>query len=168
MIFKPAARYPADPRAVFVLVVSVFTGLTALALEIAPESINSYLPYWGVLIWGILLCVGSLVTLAGMAFQSVNGIIAEQIGSVMVGATTVFYAAVALYFNGAAAVQGTGIILAWGLSCFLRWGQLQVLINNAHRREIRERTLNRVYAEIEERAARESAARRAHPSRFRP
>lgn len=131
MIFKPAARYPADPRAVFILALSVFSGITALALNVAPGTLEATLPYWAVLGWGILLTLGSLITIGGMLRQTVGGIIVEQIGCVMVAATTIFYSGVAFSVVGSEALQNVGIILAWGLSCGLRWIQLQVLINNA-------------------------------------
>lgn len=133
-MFRPAARYPADPRAVFILALSVFSGLTALALNVAPDSLENLLPEWGVILWGALLASGSLVTLAGMARQSVNGIIAEQVGSVMVGVTTLYYSILAIYILGIEVVQSVGIILAWGLACLWRWGQLQALINSSHAR----------------------------------
>lgn len=135
MIFKPAARYPADPRAVFILALSVFSGLTALALEAAPDSLESLVPRWGVVVWGALLCLGSATTLLGMARQTVWGIIAEQIGSVMIGATTVFYSTLAFYTLGPSALQSVGIIMAWGLACLYRWGQLQALINSTFREQ---------------------------------
>lgn len=159
MIFKPAARYPADPRAVFVLALSVFSGITALALQVAPESLEALLPSWAVIMWGTILACGSAITLIGMAFQSVNGIITEQIGNAMVGAATIFYSSVAFLFVGASALQSIGIILAWGLACVLRWVQLQVLINSAHRRVLKQKMLDRVYAEIE---ARREHERRGH------
>lgn len=133
MIFKPAARYPADPRAVFLLVLSVFTGLTALAVDAAPQTLNSVLPHWAVLLWGILLVVGSVVTLVGMAYQSVNGVVLEQIGSVAVGVTTVYYSILALWVAGVDAAQPVGIILAWGVACLIRWVQLQALLREADR-----------------------------------
>jgi hypothetical protein len=134
MIFKPAARYPADPRAVFILALSVFTALLALAFNFAPGSLESVLPRWGVAVWGALLGVGSVVTLAGMYFQTINGIIAEQVGSIMVGVTTIYYAVLAFWTVGGDAVQIVGIILAWGLACIVRWGQLQaLLVQTAHR-----------------------------------
>jgi hypothetical protein len=132
-IFEPAARYPADPRAVFVLALSVFSGLTALALNAAPNTLEALLPRWGLLLWGAMLGLGSVVTLTGMAFQSLNGIIAEQVGSVLVGVTTVFYSVLVFIYIGPNAVQTVGIILAWGLSCFVRWLQLQMLIEKAYR-----------------------------------
>lgn len=136
MIFKPAARYPADPRAVFILALSVFSGITALALKAAPETLEASMPYWAVVGWGILLTVGSAVTLLGMMRQTPGGIIVEQIGCVTVAATTVFYSGIAFSVIGSAALQNVGIILAWGLSCGLRWIQLQVLINDAAARAV--------------------------------
>lgn len=131
MIFKPAARYPADPRAVFILALSVFSGFAALALKEAPDSLNALLPAWAVVGWGSLLTLGSAITLYGMARQTVNGIILEQIGCVTVASTTIFYSGIVFWTLGLSAVQSVGIILAWGLSCGLRWIQLQVLINDS-------------------------------------
>ena len=129
LLFSPAARYPADPRAVFMLAFSVFTGGTAFLLDAAPESLNSLLPHWAVLIWGVLLTLGSATTLGGMTRQSPNGIIVEQIGSVMVAATTLYYAVIATYVVGWSAMQTVGIVAAWGLSCVIRYLQLQALLN---------------------------------------
>lgn len=151
MIFKPAARYPADPRAVFILALSVFSGLTTLALNVAPQSLEALLPKWGLLTWGITLTLGSAITLAGMAFQTLNGIITEQVGSVMVGAATVFYAALALFVVGPSSLQTVGIVGAWGLACFIRWIQLQVLIHNAVQRKHKIDLLNDLFAHLDER-----------------
>lgn len=164
LLFKPAARYPADPRAVFILALSVFAGVTALALDAGPESLEILLPRWGVMVWGVMLTLGSATTIGGMLFQTVNGIIAEQIGSVVVGVTTVFYSVLAFYVVGVSALQNVGIILAWGLACFVRWIQLQVLIHSAADRALKLQTLERVFAEIERREGRAAAdrARRLH------
>lgn len=165
MIFKPAARYPADPRAVFILALSVFSGLTALALRVAPESLDALLPEWGVLLWGGILTMGSVITLGGMAFQTVNGIIAEQIGSVMVGAATIFYAGLAYNVIGPSSIQNVSIVLAWGIACFIRWLQLQILIHNGVKRAQKVEMLHKIFAQIEEREgleARQRAERRAH------
>lgn len=165
MIFKPAARYPADPRAVFILAVSVFTGATALALETAPTSLEAALPHWAVTMWSIMLCLGSAITLIGMAFHNVNGIIAEQIGSVIVGASASFYSGIAVYYTGPSALQTVGIIAAWGIACFVRWVQLQILINDAARRAESQAVTDRVEAEILQRSARELAEARARRAR---
>lgn len=163
MILKPAARYPADPRAVFILALSVFSGLTALALSVAPDSLEAELPVWGVYTWGATLGLGSFLALVGMAFQNINGIVIEQVGNVMVGAATLFYVGIAVFVVEVIDkedVQTLGIVFAWGASCLLRWGQLQVLINSAHRRQMKQEMLSKVYAEIEARAQAEVDRRR--------
>jgi len=162
LMFKPAARYPADPRAVFILALSVFSSLTAVALEKGPPSLEGVLPMWAVLTWGVLLGVGSLITLGGMARQTVNGIITEQIGSVMVAAATLFYAGIAFWQLGWGALQGVGIILAWGLSCGLRWFQLQALINSAIGRATKLAALEALDAQLRARANREKDNKRFH------
>jgi hypothetical protein len=159
MIFKPAARYPADPRAVFILALSVFSGLTSLALQVAPNSLEALLPTWGVFTWGALLTVGSALTLIGMLFQSINGIIAEQIGSVMVGATTIFYSGLVFWVVGSEAIQTVGIIMAWGIACFIRWGQLQVLIHDALKRKTKIEFLQKFEVELAARQERERQER---------
>lgn len=133
LFFKPAARYPADPRAVFILALSVFGGLTALALNAAPGTLESLLPSWAVLIWGLLLTTGSAITLAGMAKQTVNGIIVEGIGSVFVGVACTYYSVLAVMVAGPQAIQSVGIVFAWGFACFIRWVQLQALIAEGQR-----------------------------------
>lgn len=148
-VFKPAARYPADPRAVFILALSVFSGATALALEAAPESLESLLPHWAVIVWGVLLMAGSSLTLLGMARQTDWGIIAEQVGSVMVGATTVYYSIIALWQVGPNVLQNVGIIMAWGLACFVRWAQLQALVNQVATQTAE----HRIEAAVQERLA---------------
>lgn len=132
-VFQPAARYPVDPRAVFILVLSVFSALIALAVDAAPATLQAVLPQWAVITWGIMLALGSVITLGGMAFQSLNGILFEQVGSVIVGAVTLFYSSVAFLIIGDDALQPVGIILAWGISCFVRWIQLQALIVTSYR-----------------------------------
>lgn len=160
MIFKPAARYPADPRAVFILALSVFSGITALALDAAPDTLASVLPSWAVLAWGILLAGGSAITLAGMSRQSVNGVIVEQVGSVTVAATTIFYSSIAFWQIGLSALQSVGIILAWGLSCIARWVQLQVLINDTAARAAKRAFLDKFERDLAARTKREIESRR--------
>lgn len=136
LVFKPAARYPADPRAVFILALSIFGGLTALALNAAPGTLNSILPHWAIMIWGLTLTLGSAATLGGMVRQSLTGIIVEQVGSVMVGVACIYYSALAVLVAGLDAVQTVGIVAAWGGACLIRWVQLQALISEAQRKAL--------------------------------
>ena len=143
MIFKPASRYPVDPRASFMLALSVMSGVSSLAVAEAPGSLQAAMPEWAVLIWGVLLIVGAATALIGMLFKGVGGVIIEQVGNMTVAATATFYAAVAIIVVGATAVFPAGIIGAWGVACFVRWLQLQMLIDSAYRTERHSRKIRR-------------------------
>lgn len=147
-LFSPASRFPADPRAVFILLLSVFSGLTTLLIDAGPGTLEALIPKWGVILWGALLLVGSAVTLTGMWFDSINGIILEQVGSVTVGVTTLFYSILALVTVGPTAGQPIGIILAWGLSCLIRWLQLQMLLRKIYTKHVVESVQERIIEEL--------------------
>lgn len=127
----PAARYPADPRAVFVLILCVVSGIPLVFAGATPGSIAAKLdPAW-VVIWGIMLTIGALTTLIGTWKLDADGIILEQIGSVAVGGATCVYAGAILAQVGLAGSVPASIVLGFGLSCFWRWGQLQSLLRRA-------------------------------------
>ena len=121
----PAVRYPPDPRALFILALCVVSGLPLLIAGAVPGSIESQLdPFW-VIVWGLMLTVGSLLSLVGMAWQSPTGVVTEQVGSVALGVACVVYAA-AIW--GATEWSGSvpeGIIIGLGGASFWRWWQLQ-------------------------------------------
>lgn len=133
LVMKPAARYPADPRAVFVLGLCTLAGIPLVFADAAPGTIESQLDHWMVVVWGVSLALGSLACMLGMFRQTVNGILFEQVGSVCVGASAVFYGATVLVVVGWSASFPAAITIGWGLSCFWRWGQLQTLLNDAER-----------------------------------
>ncbi len=127
----PAARYPADPRAVFILALSVVSGVPLVFADATPGSIEEQLdPAW-VVIWGVMLTAGALTTLIGTLKPNVNGIILEQIGSVAVGGASAIYGGAIFAQVGIAGSVPAAIILGFGISCFWRWGQLQALIRTA-------------------------------------
>lgn len=127
----PAARYPADPRAIFILVLSVVSGVPLVFADATPGSIEDQLDAAWVVIWGIMLTIGALTTLVGTLKPNVDGIILEQIGSVAVGGATLLYAGAIVAQVGVAGSVPAAIIIGFGLSCFWRFGQLQALINQA-------------------------------------
>lgn len=143
MIFKPASRYPVDPRATFMLALSVMSGVSALIVAETPDSLRSAMPDWSVVIWGILLVLGSALALGGMLFKTLSGVIIEQVGNMTVAVTAIFYASLAVYVVGTAAIFPAGLIGAWGIACFVRWAQLQMLINSAYRTERHSRKIRR-------------------------
>lgn len=131
MIFKPAAREPVDPRAVFILVASAMAGCLAIALGAAPDSLGAALPPWGVTIWSIAVVLGSAITLVGMAKSGVVGIVTEQVGSALIAGSTLLYSVIAFDHVGSDALQSVGIVTAWGAACGLRWIQLYLLLHSA-------------------------------------
>ncbi len=121
----PAVRYPPDPRALFVLVLCVVSGVPLIFANATPGSIASQLPSPAIVAWGIMLAGGSLLSLLGTIRQTVNGVIVEQVGSVALGFACLIYAG-AIW----TVVQWQGsvpmfFLLAFGLASFWRWGQLQ-------------------------------------------
>lgn len=148
MIFKPASRYPADPRAVFVLAFSVFVGMIALVIDAQPGTLQAALPTWGVVLWGATLVAGSATALIGMWRQTINGIIIEQIGSVAVSMSTTFYSVLMIWLVGPQSYMSAGIILAWGIACGLRWVQLQILIETAYRKKLIEEAQEEIKHQI--------------------
>lgn len=133
VVMRPAARYPADPRAIFVLALCALAGIPLIFANAAPGTIESQLDHWMVIAWGLSLAVGSATCLFGMFRQTVNGILAEQIGSICVGVSAIFYGATVLLVVGVTASFPAAITIGWGISCFWRWGQLQALLNEAER-----------------------------------
>jgi hypothetical protein len=129
----PAARYPPDPRAVFILALCVISGVPLIFASATPGSINNQLDSGWVVVWGIMLTFGALVNLIGTLKLDVNGIILEQIGSVAVGGATILYAAAILTTLEWKGSVPAAIVLGLGVSCFWRWGQLQALLHTAER-----------------------------------
>lgn len=129
----PAARYPADPRAVFILMMCVVSGIPLLLGRATPGSINDQLDKPQVITWGVLLVLGASTTLVGMFRQSVNGVILEQVGSVAVGGACWIYAGAIWAQVGEGGTVPGGIIFGLGSACFWRWGQLQTYLRDAER-----------------------------------
>jgi hypothetical protein len=130
-LYTPAARYPADPRAVFVLVGCVLTGTGTVFGATAPGSIRAQLDHGWIVAWGILIGLGGLVTLIGTFKLNDTGIIIEQIGCVGVFVATAVYAAAVwsqVGFIGPGLYAGL-FQLMFGVASLWRGGQLQGIIN---------------------------------------
>lgn len=134
-----ASRYPADPRAIFILALLILIGLPLIIVGARPDSVAALLPRWGAALWGFALVGGSITTLYGMSKQTVDGVITEQIGSVATGVASLIYAVCIGFIGGETALVAAAYATGFGLSCFWRWGQLQVwlyeskLVVDAHR-----------------------------------
>ena len=121
----PAVRYPPDPRAVFLLLMCVTSGIPMVFADAVPRALKDadVADVW-IVTWGIMLAGGALLTLVGALRQSVNGVIAEQVGSVALGfACLVFAGAIYGYVRWTGAVTML-LVLGFGLASIWRFGQL--------------------------------------------
>lgn len=139
-MFAPAVRYPADPRVVFVLLLCTFSGIASLIVREGPETLEAQVPEAAVTCWSILLAVGCLATLIGVLKDDADGVFLEQIGSIVVGVTTIFYSGIAVGTAGLGSLQPIGFIFAFGLACVLRWIQLLLLVHLATKGMVQENT----------------------------
>jgi hypothetical protein len=104
----------------------IFAGAT-------PGTIASQLDHGWVIAWGIMLSGGSLLSLIGSSRQSINGVIAEQVGSVALGSACVIYAGAiisAVHWKGAVPAA---LVIGLGAASFWRWGQLQAYLHDTER-----------------------------------
>jgi hypothetical protein len=129
----PAARYPPDPRALFILSLCVFVGVPLIFANATPGTIAAKLDAVWVVVWGLMLSAGSLLALVGALRQTVNGVILEQVGSVSVGFACVIYGTAIWLAIGVAGSVPIVIVAGWGVSCFWRWGQLQGYLRDVER-----------------------------------
>lgn len=124
-ITAPAVRYPPDPRALFLLGMCVLSGFPLIFANATPQSIVAQIDDdWVVIAWGLMLTGGALLTLIGALRQTVNGVVAEQVGSVALGcACLIFAGAIFGYvrWNGSVTML---LVFGLGVASLWRWGQL--------------------------------------------
>lgn len=123
-ITAPAVRYPPDPRALFLLVMCVISGVPLIFADAAPRSVVAQLDDPWVVAWGVLLVGGAAVTLWGALRQTVNGVIAEQVGSVGLGAACLIFAVAVFGYTGWSGSVAGLLILGFGIASLWRFGQL--------------------------------------------
>lgn len=125
----PAVRYPPDPRALFLLLMCVISGVPLMFANATPRSIVAQLDDPWVVGWGIALVGGSLLTLVGALRQTVNGVLAEQVGSVALGfACLIFAAGIAGYTGWSGSVVAL-LVFGFGIASLWRWGQLHAYLH---------------------------------------
>ncbi len=118
-----------DPRAVFILLLCIVSGMPLVFGVVQPGSFEELLPAWIIRLWGVSLVIGCLVTLIGMSWQkSLVGLLMEQVGSVAVGSVSLFYATAVLIVAQKDGLTAAGFIVAWAISCFYRYWQIEHII----------------------------------------
>lgn len=132
-LVQPAARSPVDPRAFFILVLCIPSGITLLLSPEEPPALQATLPSWAIMLWAFSLGVGALVTLLGVVMSSITGILIEQIGSVWVGSAAIVYGVAVLAVGGVSTLGAVAPILGFGAACLYRWLQLQRLLKRVRK-----------------------------------
>jgi hypothetical protein len=139
-VTAPAVRYPPDPRALFLLAMCVISGVPLVFADAAPRSVVANLDDPWVIAWGVMLVGGAGLTLWGALRQTVNGVIAEQVGSVGLGFACLIFSLAVFGYNGWAGSVAALLILGFGLASLWRWGQLVAYVKSIEKatREMRE------------------------------
>jgi hypothetical protein len=133
-----AGRHPFE---IFTLILGFITGLPRLlGVTPAPNSITAVLPPVLVLAWSFVLVAGCGVALTGVWWRNrAIGLILEQLGLAFVGVACIVYSGVAIIALGPNASIPVGIVAAFGVSCLVRWRQIQRTIDFVYGEEKRQR-----------------------------
>jgi hypothetical protein len=133
-----AGRHPFE---IFTLILGFITGLPRLlGVTPAPNSITAVLPPVLVLAWSFVLVAGCGVALAGIWWKDrAIGLVLEQLGLAFVGVACIVYSGVAIIALGPNASIPVGIVAAFGVSCLVRWRQIQRTIDFVYGEEKRQR-----------------------------
>lgn len=135
--------YRTDPRLsgrhpfeIYMLALAAVTGIPSLFGAPEPGSIEAALPSWAVFAWSLVLSLGSVLALLGISLKRRDtGLILEQLGLAFVGAASIIYAVSLWAVAGLAALFAGGIVFGFGVSCLVRWKDLQETIDAVHEAE---------------------------------
>jgi len=123
------------PFELYLLVLSLMSSLpAAIGAAPAPASIRIQLDPGLARVWACSLALGALVALLGLAWKrpkvglSITALLLEQVGLVITGVATIYYAIVALSTIGASALTPVGTVLAFGLASFAQAEKIQLVI----------------------------------------
>lgn len=114
---------PRNPLAVYLLALAFISGLTLTFGVPTSGSIESELPLYLAKTWGVMLTFGSGMSLAGMYWQGDRrtGLLTKRIGMLTLSVAAMVYAAVIILAAGANGTFVAGIIVGFGLACFLQF-----------------------------------------------
>ena len=98
-----------------------------------PHSVATFLPPVQRLIWGLLLCIGGILALAGSFLQrtSLFGAKLEQTGVLAIGFGCIVYGPLVLKYAGDQATFPGSVIAGIGIASFVRFFQLRKALAKA-------------------------------------
>lgn len=111
-------------------------GLAILLIPPSPGSVAATLPHLVVLVWGMGLGIGGLITLVSQVLHRRSvGIYVEQVGSVFIAVGALLYAVAVFFFAPlSAAIAAGGIFFIVSVSYVWRWVQLRRILNSVAKR----------------------------------
>ncbi len=108
-----------------IIVASVVIGVTLLVATRATKStLLRLMPPWVLLVLGLGMAAGGVITLVGMVSQTLTGLLAERVGLSWLMLLWVLYGVLAWAYAGPAAVLQLELLSAFAGSC--GWRALQI------------------------------------------
>lgn len=117
------------PMEVFLLLLCVVSGVASLLSLGGPDPLSLLLPGWLVLSWRVVLLVGSLAALLGLA--RLNWLVV-RVGYTLLGPAALAYGlALSPYLGSTSVKVSVASLVIFGLACLWRVGQVTAMIQKA-------------------------------------
>lgn len=127
-----------NPFQVYLLAFALISSVpAAFGFTDPPPTVRNAIGMGAGRVWVVLLVIGSLVAIVGVIWPrhgilvSVNGLLLEQVGLVIVGCATVFYTSVALAAGGWSTLPPLVTLLGFGAASFVQAWRIQRVIRSS-------------------------------------
>lgn len=126
---------PRNPLAVFLLALSLLSGLLIVVGVPSAGSIESQLPHWAAYTWGLVLTGGSSLVLAGMYWQGDprTGLLMKRCGFLALVVASVVYASTLILFIGLGATFASALVVGYGFACGLQYRKINRVVRHTIR-----------------------------------
>ncbi len=125
-----ASRHPFET---YLLALAVVSGVPLIFGGGNSRTIDASLPPTLVVVWGVMLTVGSSMALVGSYWRGrqITGLVLERAGLVGVGGAAIVYAVAALLAVGSDALFSSCITAGFGAACFAQARRIALRIATA-------------------------------------
>jgi hypothetical protein len=131
---RPAG--PPNPFEACGLGACIVVGFTAVLGVAQPSSFEHTLPPWGQRVWGALMLIGGLASVAGLYWPAdpVDGVLIKRVGLVTLCPLLIAYGGAGFLTEPATRLVAASFAVALGLACAFRTRQVTVAIRGLHGR----------------------------------
>lgn len=118
---------PRNPLAVYLLVLTLLSGVGTMSGLTTARSIEATLPHYVALAWGTLLSFGSLSTLVGMFWPGAigTGLLGKRVGMFTLAVAATVYSVVILVSLGTGGILSAGIIAGFAVACAMQFVRIE-------------------------------------------